>query len=356
MSKIYQVYGNDAHNMTYSLMRKGDIKSKIPSIDSKIVLKPNLVTDSTPEQGATTHKGVLSGAIQYLQDNGFYDIEMCEGSWVGTRTQRAYNLVGYQEICEEYNVPFFDLKNDETRSKETPIGRISICKKILDCDYLIDLPVLKGHGQTLITCAMKNLKGCIPDHEKRRFHSEGLHAPIAALNSVLKPNLIIVDSICGDLDFEEGGTPVETNRMYMGFDAVQIDAYGCKLMGLEIKDVPYISYGETWGAGSTEIKENDIVYLNKPTETSLNLKPSGIVARITRNVKQDNACSACFANLVRALYNSEDYNNERIYIGQGNKGKKIDGIGIGNCCSGCSKFVKGCPPTANDINDFFKKL
>ena len=66
--------------------------------------------------------------------------------------------------------------------------------------------------QTVMTCALKNLKGCLPDREKRRFHTEELMRPIAALAAAIRPKLIIVDSICGDLNFEEGGNPVHTNR------------------------------------------------------------------------------------------------------------------------------------------------
>ena len=34
-----------------------------------------------------------------------------------------------------------------------------------------------------MTCALKNLKGCLPDREKRRFHALGLTKPIAALGA-----------------------------------------------------------------------------------------------------------------------------------------------------------------------------
>ena len=57
----------------------------------------------------------------------------------------------------------------------------------------------------------------------------------------LKPRLIVVDSICGGLDFEEGGNPVQTNRMYLGTDAVQLDAYGRSLMGLNPGTYPILS-------------------------------------------------------------------------------------------------------------------
>ena len=41
-------------------------------------------------------------------------------------------------------------------------------------DRLINIPVLKGHCQTAMTCSLKNLKGCIPNKEKQRYHREGL--------------------------------------------------------------------------------------------------------------------------------------------------------------------------------------
>jgi hypothetical protein len=36
----------------------------------------------------------------------------------------------------------------------------------------------------------------------------GLHKPIAYLNKLVKQNLIIVDGLNGDLNFEEGGNPI----------------------------------------------------------------------------------------------------------------------------------------------------
>lgn len=89
---------------------------------------------------------------------------------------------------------------------DTPLRPMDICCRALDAGYLINLPVLKGHCQARMTCALKNCKGCLPDREKRRFHAEGLMEPIAALAAALRPALTIVDSICGDLDFEEGAT------------------------------------------------------------------------------------------------------------------------------------------------------
>lgn len=348
MSRIYQIYGRDAHGMTRALLEASEAIRRVPAGGS-VALKPNLVIAGSPDSGATTHAGVLSGAIEYFRDHGATEISVIEGSWVGDETLHAMRRAGYDAVCRKYGVPFYDLKKDETRPVQTAVGKIDVCCRALDAGLLVDLPVLKGHCQTAMTCALKNLKGCLPDREKRRFHAMGLTRPIAALGAALKPGLIIVDSICGDLNFEEGGTPVETDRMYLGTDAVQIDAYGAHLMGLSLSQVAYIELAEAYGGGRAAFDEGNIVNLNAPSEAKSYPKPSGTVARLTRRVRQDKACSACFANLVRALYASGRGADADICIGQGFRGKRFEGLGIGRCCEGATRCVMGCPPTARQI-------
>ena len=356
MASIYEIFGTDTHEMTLSLMEAANVADMIPARAS-VALKPNLVLAATPDEGATTHAGVLSGCIEYLQTHGCGDISIIEGSWVGSQTERAARMCGYDEVCRRFNVPFYDLKKDRTRRVETPLRPMDICEKALDAGFLINLPVLKGHCQTIMTCALKNAKGCLPDREKRRFHSEGLMRPIAALATALRPDLTIVDSICGDLNFEEGGNPIQTNRMYLGCDPVQLDAYGCRLMGLSIEDVPYIGLAEQWGAGSTEIRPGDIITLNEPQADKDYPPASGIVKRLTRRIREDSACSACYAALVRGLYIAQKEGislNRDIAIGQGWRGKWFSGLGIGNCCDMAGEHVRGCPPTATEVTQFLR--
>ncbi len=352
--KIYTVYGKDACEMTMALMEKADIASRIPGPNANICMKPNLVVSHAPETGATTHTGVLEGVIRYLQGHGFQNIDIIEGSWVGAGTRRSFAVCGYDKLAAKYGVGLYDLKEDSSTPMKTPIGPISVCDRVRNAGYLINLPVLKGHCQTVMTCAMKNNKGCLPDREKRRFHALGLMKPIAALATAVRPDVAIVDSICGDLSFEEGGTPVETNRMMLGFDPVQIDAYGCRLMGLDPFDVEYIPLAEKYGAGSMALdEEKDIIALNAPDAAGAYPRPSGIVSQLTRNVTQDSACSACFGALVHALYRLQTERGIKyakpICIGQEFKGKTPDGIGIGACCAGAKVCVRGCPPSADAI-------
>ena len=62
-----------------------------------------------------------------------------------------------------------------------------------------------------------------------------------------------MDGICGDLSFEDGGNPTVMNRLFAAADPVLCDAYVCKLMGYEVKEVPYIGMAENLGAGCGDL-------------------------------------------------------------------------------------------------------
>ena len=128
-------------------------------------------------------------------------------------------------------------------------------------------------------------------------------------------------------------------------------------MGLSIEDVPYIGFAERWGAGSTEIRPGDIITLNEPEAGKGYPPPSSIVKHLTRRVREEGACSACYAALVRGLYIAQKEGislNRDIAIGQGWRGKRFSGLGIGNCCAMAGEHVRGCPPTAVEVTQFLR--
>lgn len=166
---------------------------------------------------------------------------------------------------------------------------------------MINMPVLKGHCQTTVTCALKNNKGVIPNQEKRHFHTMGLHKPIAHLNTIARNDFILVDNICGDLDFEEGGNPVVMNRV-LGFkDPVLCDAFVCDSMGYSIQDVPYIPLAEKLGVGSTDTAHANMIYLNQPDQAGVKFRMTHRVQKLAAYTEPKVAGSACYGSLIYAL-------------------------------------------------------
>lgn len=344
---IYVNYGTAYADMAYQLMAAADVVQTLKK-DMRVCIKPNLVLADSPENGATTHPEVVEGILRFLKDFGIRDITIAEGAWVGERnTADAFAFCGYERLQKKYDVALFDTKKDAATALQFQGDSYRICSSILNCDYLINVPVLKGHCQTKLTCCMKNLKGCIPDSEKRRYHTLGLSKPIAALNALLKPDLHLVDGICGDLTFEEGGNPVTANRLLLGYNAVETDTYCAGLIGYAPEDIGYLRYAyEYLGKPG----ENQITELNRDKRPKEKHRASPAAQRLAKYIDERSACSACYAALIFALDKQRfGKPEEKIKIGQDFRGTTCPGFGVGNCTAGCETYVKGCPPTAHDI-------
>lgn len=350
-NNINIIYGKHPKEMVKTLLEDANISANIKK-NARIGIKPNLVVAKKAHSGATTTPEIVEGIIEYFKDKGQTNIVIIEGSWVGEKTDRAYRVCGYDKISHKYNVPFYDLQKDSYTSYKVKDIDMQICDEVMDLDYLINVPVLKGHSQTNVTCALKNMKGCITNSDKRKFHRLGLHEPIAFLNTIIKQDLVIVDGLNGDLTFEEGGTPIQMNRLILGKDPVLIDAYVCGLMGYHLDDVPYIKISDAAGVGNSDVTTAVIKELNK-AEHQIELHTDHQkVGRLTHNVEADAACSACYGSLVHALNRLQEQGcevNQKIYIGQGYKEQKLDGLGIGVCAKGATNYIMGCPPKAIDI-------
>jgi uncharacterized protein (DUF362 family) len=356
MADLYINYGTDLAEMTVALMEAADISARLRP-DMRVVLKPNLVVARPADGGATTHPEILEGAVRYLQKHGITDITVAEGSWVGDSTKRAWKTCGYEALAKRYNLRLLDTKDDaEVKIRAGDID-LRVCKTIVEADFLINFPVLKGHCQTDMTCCLKNMKGCIPDSEKRRYHTMGLHRPIAALNTVIKPDLHIVDGVCGDLSFEEGGNPVQANRIMLGFDPALLDSYGAQLMGFEPDEIGYLRLARDYGVGRYADAATEIVELNAENKPATVPSSSRAARSLAPYIDEDGACSACYAALIFALDKAGTGSLPgKVHIGQGFRGKTVGGIGVGNCTQGCDKCAPGCPPKAVDIVRFLREL
>lgn len=355
-NEIYIKSGTQYKEMTKDLLTQCNLAAEISDSDMQIGIKPNLVSPSEASWGATTHPEIVAGIIEYLQENGYRKIAILEGSWVGDKTTEAYEVCGYRELSEKYQVPFWDMQKDKGIERDCKGMKLNICERVADVDFLINVPVLKGHCQTKITCALKNLKGLLPNIEKRRFHAMGLHKPIAHLNTGIHQDFIVVDNICGDLDFEDGGNPVVMNRVWAGMDPVLIDSYVCQVMHYATKDVPYIELAGKLGVGSTDLNNAHIIYCEETARKEL--PKSRKVVELQDAVEEVESCSACYGNLIPALDRLKQEGllsnlTTRISIGQGYRNQK-GLLGIGHCTRSFTCHLKGCPPTEEEIYEFLK--
>jgi uncharacterized protein (DUF362 family) len=357
---ILVIYGNDIAAMAFALAREADLASMIgENKDKKIGIKPNLVVPKPASYGATTHVEIAAGIVLYLQKNGFNNIFILEGSGVGDSTSRAFLECGYNELSQGTGVRLVDTKTDKSSVYDCKGMKLEICESALDMDFMINLPVMKGHCQTKMSCALKNNKGLIPDSEKRRFHTIGLHKPIAHLNTVIRNDFIVVDNICGDPDYELGGNPVYAGRLYASKDPVLCDAWTAAQMGYSLADIPYIELAQKLDIGSADLSRVKVRELNRAsTEPNPSYSRSGKIKQLDSYIQEENACSTCYASLIYALSHidkrSLKYLKDKICIGQGFL-RKTGNIGVGKCCAGFKYSFPACPPSGAEILQFLKE-
>jgi uncharacterized protein (DUF362 family) len=355
---IFIIYGSSPQPMVMELLTQIKPELEIKP-DFRIGIKPNLVVAKPASSGATTSPQLVAGVIEYLKSKGLTKIFILEGSWVGECTPEAFKACGYDVIAKHYGVPLIDLQKDGYREHNVAGMKIKICDQALAVDYLINIPVLKGHCQTKMTCALKNMKGCIPDSEKRRFHTLGLHRPIAYLNKMIKQDLILVDGLTGDLSFEEGGHPVAMNRILAAKDPVLVDSYVAGLMGFDLAEVPYIQLAESIGVGSANV-ENAVIHELNNVQNAADISNTPKFSGFAKYIEEREACSACYGSLVHALQRLRERGDlpklkSKLYIGQFYRGKCSEGIGIGTCTGSFPNHVAGCPPKAKDILEYLEK-
>ena len=112
-NEIYIKSGTDYKEMTKELLAQCNLASIIADRERQIGIKPNLVSPSEASWGATTHPEIVAGIIEYLQENGYRNIAILEGSWVGDKTMDAFYACGYDRLCDEYGVVFHDTQKDK---------------------------------------------------------------------------------------------------------------------------------------------------------------------------------------------------------------------------------------------------
>ena len=356
-NEIYVIQGKEYKAMTLQILEKSRLEELIPAKDACIGIKPNLVSPSPASYGATTHPEVVKGIVEYLQQRGFRNLVILEGSWVGDRTAEAVKVCGYDRLCQKYGIEFWDTQKEKGIQKDCAGMSLKICRCVEKLDFLINVPVWKGHCQTKITCALKNLKGLIPNSEKRRFHSLGLHKPIAHLNGGIRQDFIVVDHICGDLDFEDGGNPVVCDQILTARDPVLCDAYVCEKMHYRQEEVPYIQLAQSLGVGSADLTTLSVQECQTGREDR-ELPRERKIVHVQDAVEEVESCSACYGYLIPALDQLREEGfleklKEKICIGQGFRGKKGN-LGIGQCTREFTHSLEGCPPTENQIYEFLK--
>ncbi|MBN1340066.1 MAG: DUF362 domain-containing protein [Bacteroidales bacterium] len=231
--------------------------------DQKVVIKPNIGWDVTPERAANTNPDLIGRIIKHCFDAGAKEVFVFDNTcdaW-----NKCYISSGLEEAAKQAGARVVP-GNSESYYHEVDIpGGVRLKKAkvhelILESDVFINVPVLKHHSSADLSIAMKNLMGAVWD--RMFWHKNDLHQCIADYSTYKRPDLNIVDAYRVMMQNGPRGVSVndvvEYKTLLVSTDIVAIDAAASKVFGKEPEDVAYIRKAGDSGAGTYRLDSLNI--------------------------------------------------------------------------------------------------
>lgn len=301
-----------------SVLKAIDLCDGLRSLNKsdKVLIKPNLVLGANqknfPPFGIVTTASIIDELVEVLLEKGCRDITVGEGSIVleemGSNTKKGFEFSGIDRVGKDHNLKLIDFEAEKYEKVTLDGHTFRIAKRALEADFLINVPVLKTHGQAIVSLGMKNLKGCLKFSSKKRFHKRGnLEKLIALLNVHINSHLTIID---GTYTLEHGPTGGPAHRkdlIIASNDILGADMVGAKVLGKNPSNIPYI---KEFAKLTNRDADLDAIVVNGekiedvsddlPYELDFNqsFERAGLKGIRVNAVKGDvSICSGCYGNM-----------------------------------------------------------
>ena len=149
--------------------------------------------------------------------------------------EKAFARSGMAEVCRRTGARWVNMSRAETVRVEAPENAVLKeldVPRILREAVLITVPVMKTHGKTVITGALKNQFGCLS--KARHTYHLVLDDVLADLNRVVRPAFAVMDGTIGlEGNGPKSGRPRVADLILASQDPVALDTVQALCMGLD---------------------------------------------------------------------------------------------------------------------------
>ncbi len=259
--------GEPAAMLTKALESLGGIGAFVKK-GQKIVIKPNIGWDRTPEMAGNTNPELIKALVKMCLNAGASKVTVFDhtcDNW-----QKCYESSGIAAAAKEAGAVVMP-GNEEKYYKEVALPKgvslksALIHESLIECDAWINVPILKNHGGAKLSCAMKNLMGIVWD--RRVFHQNDLQQCIADICTWdKKPVLNIVDAYrMMHQNGPQGKSVADVATLKSLIASPNIVAIDTAALGmfnqvkkLDMDAVGHIGKGEDLKLGTTDLKKLNI--------------------------------------------------------------------------------------------------
>lgn len=242
----------------------GGIKTFVKNGD-KVVIKPNMGWDRTPELGANTHPLVVRTLAELALDAGASRVQVFDHTC--NEKRRCYTSSGIIEELEKIDDKRIRWEHIDPR-KFVPVDitggkslkHWEIYQDALTADCYINVPVAKHHSLSRLSLGLKNVMGVIGGN-RGRLH-QNLGQDLADLATVVKPQLTVIDATRMLLRNGPQGGRIEdvkiTDTVIATADPVAADAYATTLFGLQPEEIDSTVAAYKMGLGEIDVQRMQI--------------------------------------------------------------------------------------------------
>lgn len=192
-----------------------------------VVLKPNASFNSEADRGATTNPLLVKRIVEHCFNSGAKKVYTIDH----TLTRNSYKGSGIQRAVEDAGGTMVNIDSTSGYGKvEVPGGKklkeTEVHELVAEADKIINIPVLKNHMSTGISCSLKNLMGLVWD--RYYYHRNNLDQCIADFPLYRLPDLTVVDAFYVMADGGPRGrnssTVLNPGMQFLSHDIVAADA------------------------------------------------------------------------------------------------------------------------------------
>jgi uncharacterized protein (DUF362 family) len=228
-----------------------------------VVVKPNIGWDKAPELAANTNPKLVGQVVKACLAAGAKEVVVFDNTC--DNWKKAYATSGIEKAAKEAGAKVITGNSEKAyKPISIPKGKVlkktKVHEKILECDVLINIPVLKHHSGAQVTFAMKNLMGIIWD--RRWWHRNDLQQCIADMVTYRKPELNIIDAYRVMKKNGPRGVSVDDvsleKAQIISADIVAADAAAAKIFGTEPEKIGHIKIASEMGLGVMDISKLNV--------------------------------------------------------------------------------------------------
>ena len=224
----------------------------------KVVIKPNIGWDRTPEMAACTNPEVVKALVELVLEAGAKKAIVIDNTT--NQAKRCYVRSGIQEAVKQAGGDMLfvdDYRIKKMALKGAWIKEWEIVLDVVEADKIINVPIAKHHSLCRLTMGMKNWLGATGG-ARNQFH-QSLDKAVVDLAAFFKPQLTVLDAYRILVrNGPQGGRISDTELMktvVAGTDPVAVDALGASFFGVAPRELPYLGYARERGLGEFELEK-----------------------------------------------------------------------------------------------------